>query len=203
MGFLTTRLAFIGMSLALLTLAGCATPYSQGAMAARQGRYAEASVLYEQALARDPDRLDALVQLGIVRYKLGDLDGAIDVLERARTRAPGAAPVQLFLGLAYLRKNELGQADERLTAFADLRPDRRLAAQAERTVKLMRSEPLSDQARTFAAASLETEAELAEEAHEAWRALENERWYYWYPYPYSAPYPAPLCVWRAGWFRCF
>ena len=203
MGFVTTRLALVGVSFAFLTLAGCATPYSQGVMAARQGRYAEASVLYEQALARDPDRLDALVQLGIVRYKLGDLDGAIDVLERARTRAPGETSVQLFLGLAYLRKNELGRADERLTAFVDLRPDRRLAAQAERTVKLMRSEPLSEQARTFAAASLETEAELAQEVNEAWRALENERWYYWYPYPYSAPYPAPLCAWRAGWFRCF
>jgi tetratricopeptide (TPR) repeat protein len=34
-------------------------------MAARQGRYAEAAAYYEQALARDPDRLDVLVQLGI------------------------------------------------------------------------------------------------------------------------------------------
>ena len=34
-------------------------------MAARQGRYAEASAYYEKTLARDPDRLDALVQLGI------------------------------------------------------------------------------------------------------------------------------------------
>jgi hypothetical protein len=115
--------------------------------------------------------------------------------------------VQLFLGLAYLRKNELGQAEERLTAFVALMPDRRLASQAERTVKLMRSEALSEQARTVAAASLETEAELAQEANEAWRALAHERWYYWYPYPYAypylAPYPAPMCAWRAGWFRCF
>ena len=34
-------------------------------MAARQGRYAQASAYYEKTLARDPDRLDALVQLGI------------------------------------------------------------------------------------------------------------------------------------------
>jgi tetratricopeptide (TPR) repeat protein len=196
----------LGASLWLLTLAGCATPYTQGVMAARQGRYAEASVLYEQALAKDPDRLDALVQLGLARYKLGDLDGAVDALERARPRAPGDMAVRLFLGIAYLRKNELGRADEHLTAFVDLKPDRRLAAQAERTITLIRMEPLSEQWRTFAAASLETEAELAQEAIDAWRALQNERWYYGYPYPwypYPAAYPAPLCVWRAGWLRCY
>lgn len=193
----------LGASLWILTLGGCATTYSQGVTAARQGRYAEAAVLYEQALAKDPDRLDALIQLGIARYKLGDLDGALDVLERARPRAPGDPAVRLFLGIAYLRKNDLTRADEHLSAFIDLKPDRRLAAQAERTITLIRSESLSEQARTFAAASLETEAELAQEAIDAWRALQNERWYYGYPYPWY-PYPTAYpCVWRAGWLRCF
>jgi len=57
-------------------------------MAARQGRYGEASVLFEQPL--------------------GALDEAIDVLERARERVPGEMAVRLFLGFAYLRKNEPG-----------------------------------------------------------------------------------------------
>jgi tetratricopeptide (TPR) repeat protein len=190
----------------ILMLAGCATPYSQGIAASRQGRYAEASVLYEQVLAHDPERLDALVQLGIARYKLGDLDGSIDALERARPRAPGDPAVRLFLGIAYLRKNDLSRADEHLTAFVDLKPDRRLATQAERAIKLIRSEPLSEQARVFAAASLETEAELAQEVIDAWRTLQNERWYYAYPYPWY-PYPAAYrmapCPWRAGWLGCY
>jgi len=95
----------LAAALVVLTLAGCATPYRQGLVAARQGRYAEASVLYEEALARNPDRLDAIVQLGIVRYKLGALERAIELLERARTRAPAEPSVRLYLALAYLRKN--------------------------------------------------------------------------------------------------
>ena len=185
------------------TLAGCATPYSQGLVAARQGRYAEASVLYEEALARNPDRLDAIVQLGVVRYKLGALDGAIELLARARARAPAEPSVRLFLALAYLRKNELPAADEQLTTFVGLKPDRRVAAQTERTIAMIRAGPLSEETRAFAAASLENAADLAEEV-DAWRALESERWYFWGPYPYPpAPYPGCGYAWRGGWLRCY
>jgi tetratricopeptide (TPR) repeat protein len=203
--------ALAAAALVVATLAGCATPYSQGLVAAGQGRYAEASVLYEEALARKPDRLDAIVQLGIVRYKLGALDGAIELLERARTRAPAEPSVRFFLALAYLRKNELPQADEHLTTFIGLKPDRRVAAQAERTIAMIRSGPLSEETRAFAASSLENAADLADEV-DAWRALESERWSYWgpYPYPYRYPYPYPpgpyagcWWAWRSGWLRCY
>jgi tetratricopeptide (TPR) repeat protein len=198
--------ALAAAALVVATLAGCATPYSQGLVAAGQGRYAEASVLYEEALARKPDRLDAIVQLGIVRYKLGALDGAIELLERARTRAPAEPSVRLFLALAYLGKNELPAADEQLTAFVRLKPDRRLAAQAERTIAMIRSGPLpQEETRAFAAASLESAADLADEV-EAWRALQRERWYFWGPYPYPyppAPYPGCWYAWRSGWLRCY
>jgi hypothetical protein len=154
---------------------------------------------------RNPDRLDAIVQLGIVRYKLGSLDGAIELLERGRMRAPAEPSVRLFLALAYLRKNELPAADEQLTTFVGLKPDRRLAAQAERTIALIRSGPLPEEARAFAAASLEIAADLVDEV-EAWRAMESERWYFWGPYPYPYPpaaYPGCWCAWRGGWFRCY
>jgi tetratricopeptide (TPR) repeat protein len=197
--------ALAAAALVVLTLAGCATPYSQGLVAARQGRYAEASVLYEEALARNPDRLDAIVQLGIVRYKLGALDGAIELLERARARAPAEPSVRLFLALAYLGKNALPAADEQLTTFVGLKPDRRVRAQAERTIAMIRSGPLSADTRAFAAASLENAADLADEV-DAWRALESERWYFWGPYPYPyppAPYPGCWYAWRGGWLRCY
>src|SRR5262249_25073429 len=179
--------------------------FSQGLAAARQGRYAEASVLYEEALARNPDRLDAIVQLGIVRYKLGALDGAIEMLERARPRAPAEPSVRLFLALAYPREDELPAADEQLTTFVALKPDRRLAAQAERTIAMIRSGLLPEETRAFAAASLESAAELADEV-DAWRALESERWYFWGPYPYPyppAPFPGCGYAWRGGWLRCY
>jgi len=191
-------------ALVVAMLAGCATPFNQGLTAARQGRYAEASVLYEEALARNPDRLDAIVQLGIVRYKLGNFEGAIDLLERARTRAPAEPSVRLFLALAYLRKNDLSAADEHLTTLVGLKPDRRLAAQAERTIAMIRSGPIPEETRAFAAASLESVADLADEV-EAWRALESDRWYFWDPYPYPYPPAAyPRCYgWRGGWLRCY
>jgi len=197
--------ALVAAALVVVTMAGCATPFSRGLVAARQGRYAEASVLYEEALARNPDRLDAIVQLGIVRYKLGALDGAIELLERARTRAPAEPSVRLFLALAYLRKNELPAADEQLTTFVGLKPDRRLAAQAERTIAMIRSGRLPEETRAFAAASLESAADLADEV-DAWRALESERWYFWGPYPYPyppAPFPGCGYAWRGGWLRCY
>jgi len=58
--------------------------------------------------------------------------------------------VRLFLGFAYLRENELDKADAHLAALVNLEPDRRLAAQAERTIKVVRSESLSEEMRMFA-----------------------------------------------------
>ena len=156
-----------------------------------------------KALARDPDRLDAIVQLGIVRYKLGALDGAIELLERARPRAPAEPTVRLFLALAYLRKNKLALADEQPhdVRRPQARSEGRGAGRAHD-----RHDPRGaalGATRAFAAASLENAAELAAEV-DAWRALESERWYFWGPYPYPpAPFPGCGYVWRGGWLRCY
>jgi tetratricopeptide (TPR) repeat protein len=192
----------LGILLGLLPLTGCATAYSEGRAAARDGRYAEAATLYERALADDPDRVDAQVQLGIVRYKLGAIDQAIDILNAALERAPGETIARLYLGLAYLRKNDMHGAEGHLGAFLDSRSDRRLAAQVERTLKLIRTQPLSVDLREFAAASLESEAELAQEIREVRRALEYERTR-WYSYPAAYPYFGAPCIWRGGWMQCF
>jgi hypothetical protein len=117
-------------------------------------------------------------------------------------RAPSEPAARLYLGLAYLRKNDVRDADAHLGAFLDSRPDRRLAAQVERTLKLIRTQPLSLELREFAAASLESEAELAQEVREAWRALEYERTR-WYSYPAAYPYFGAPCFWRGGWMQCF
>jgi len=190
--------------LATLALAGCATtPYSLGAAAARQGNYAEALAHYQEALAADPNRLDALVGLGVARYKLGVLDEAIEALERAVARAPAEATARLYLGLSYLRRGDLPRADEHLTAFVGLQPERRLAAQAQRALQLIRGKPLPQETRDFVAASLEDEAELIQEASEAWRALEYERLNRWYYPYYPGSFYGPGCYWRSGLLRCF
>ena len=190
--------------LTTLALAGCATtPYAAGDAAARQGRYAEAVSHYQKALVGDPDRIDALVGLGIARYKLGALAEAIDALERAVAHAPEEARARFYLGLSYLRNGDLDRADAHLTAFVNLKPERRLAAQVDRTLNLIRAKPLPEETRVFAAASLENEAELVQEASEAWRALEYERYNRWYYPYYPGSFYGPGCYWIGSRLRCF
>jgi predicted TPR repeat methyltransferase len=68
---------------------------------AERGELAEAETRYREALALIPDHLGALTLLGLLLIDREELDGAIDLLERARELAPGFAPVQLALGSAY------------------------------------------------------------------------------------------------------
>lgn len=68
---------------------------------AERGELAEAETRYREALALVPDHLAALTLLGLLLIDREELDGAIDLLERARELAPGFAPVQLALGSAY------------------------------------------------------------------------------------------------------
>lgn len=163
----------LGLVLALSVLTACTTTFGQGLAAAREGRYADASRAFERVLAEDPDRFDALVGLGIARYKLGSFDEALAPLERATARAPRDATVRLYLGLSHLQKGEVAPAEEHLAAFADLAADRRIAAQAQRALRLMRGDPLDSETRAFVAASLDDEAELLRELSEARRALAN------------------------------
>lgn len=164
--------------LSLSVLNSCATASVQGQTALRQGRYDEAASHFQEVLARDPDRLDALVGLGVSRYKLGAFDEAVEALRPVAPRAPQQQEAQLYLGLSYLQKGEDGPAEEHLTALLDLKPERRLAAQIERTLRILRGEPLSDEMRGFLTASLEDATEWEREVQEARReaALARSYW---------------------------
>ena len=166
----------LGILLDLALFAGCATPYGQGQSALRQGRYAEAAEHFEEVLSRDPGRVGALVGLGISRYKEGAFDEAVGDLSRAVEREPKHETARLYLALSYLREGEDGQAEEHFTALRGLGPAPRLAAQVDRTLKLMRQDPpLTDEMREFIGASLEDEAESAREVREARQAYASQR----------------------------
>ena len=152
--------------------AGCATRVSEGRTALRHGNYLEAASRFENVLASNPRRTDALVGLGVSKYKLGAFDEAAETLGRAVARTPNDPTVRLYLALSHLQKGEYGPVEEHLAALAALKPGPRAVAQIDRALRLTRgSEPLSDEIRAFMAASLEDETGLERQLTEAQRAL--------------------------------
>ncbi len=154
--------------LGLSLLAGCATPYVDGRFALQGGRYAEAARHFQEALARDPDRLDALMGLGIARYKEGKLEEAVTALTRVVARQPNSETTRLYLALGYLRKGQIAEAEDNLTRLIGLAPHPRLAAQADRALTLIRQQsPVTEEVRDLVAAGLEAEADRARDGRDA------------------------------------
>jgi tetratricopeptide (TPR) repeat protein len=181
--------------LAVVALAaGCVTPYRQGERALSQGRYSQAEAYFNQALAEDPGRSDALLGLGMAQYKQGQFPDATETLSRAVAERPIDPTSRLYLALAYIQQGDV-RAEQELKTLRDLKIDSRLGRQVGRALDLLRDEPLSEPIRGFVASSLETEAELSREAQQA--RLEAERVFYYAP----APYPCVL-VRRAGRLFC-
>ncbi len=84
--------------------------------------YARAGAAFDEALARDPEHLDALVGQGILALALHDFDEALALAERARERNPWRAQILGIMVDAYV---ELGRYDEAIAAaqeMVDLRP---------------------------------------------------------------------------------
>lgn len=83
---------------------------NQGTSAALLGRVEEAETAWENALAVDPHHLEAIFNLGILRWHRGDCsDGAlVQQLRRARADPDSALPVNQLLALVHL---ESGAAD--------------------------------------------------------------------------------------------
>jgi len=173
---------------ALWGLGGCATAYVRGQAAFRQERYDEAASYFSDALATDPGRLDARTWLGITRYKQGKFDEAENALRQVIADAPDRSEARLYLGLTYLQTGETSSAGEQLAALLVLKPHRRIAAQIERALRLLRSGPLSAEMKIFISASLEDEALWEAEVRQAERerciSLRSPWSVYWHPYFY-------------------
>jgi len=187
---------------------GCASDYAKGQYALRQGHYAEAEGYFMRTLIDDPRRIDALVGLGVSQYKRGEIDLAIETLEKAVAARPKDPNGQLYLGLAYLKKNDPARAVEHLAALRGLSIDPRLAEQVDRALEVIRKEPLTEPVRNLLASNLDTAADLAREAAEARRdaQLAFPPPYMGYPYfgspfygyPFGSPYTPCVLVMRGG-----
>ena len=181
--------------LALVALAaGCVSPVYKGQIALRQGRYVEAEGFFNEALAEDPGKTDALVGLGVAQYKAGQIDTSIDTLEKAVQIRPNEPSVRLFLALGYLKRGETEKAEVELTALRSLRIDPRVGQQVQQSLDLIKQGPLTDSVRSYVVGSLETQAELSRDVQD-WRlqAQMAQAYYFYYPYYYPfAPWGYPF-----------
>lgn len=189
------RYVSVVILLGLSMLAGCATSYHEGRAALRQGRYDEAAGHFERVLQENPARADALLGLGISRYKLGAFDEAVATLDRVVTLAVDEPVARLYLALSYVQKGDAFGAEDQLAVLRGLRLDGRLATQIDRALDVIRLEPLTPPIRAFLAASLEGQAELLRELREV--RLEAQR------LRHQAVRPPRICVKRRGVLLCY
>lgn len=76
----------------------------------KQGRLAEARLLYDAALDREPGHAEALHLLGLAAYQQGDFDGALIRIEAAIHRRPDIAKYHSNRGNALKEKGRLEDA---------------------------------------------------------------------------------------------
>ncbi len=102
------------ITLLLAACGGAATPRASESDDVRQmlseNRLEEAETALQTTLARDADNVDALINLGALRYQQGELAEAIELFERARTLAPTDADLLYNLGSAYAQQRNFDRA---------------------------------------------------------------------------------------------
>ncbi|MEZ4363370.1 MAG: tetratricopeptide repeat protein [Kofleriaceae bacterium] len=78
----------------------------------RANQFTDARPIYEELCARLPTDASHRLNLGLVRLKLGDTEGAIEALEASRGLDPSQGRAVNYLGLAYARAGRYADAYE-------------------------------------------------------------------------------------------
>jgi tetratricopeptide (TPR) repeat protein len=84
-----------------------------------QGRWQEARDVYKEVLAREPHHIEARVQVMICHYKLGEINPAKVCARQVLLKDPDNHTAKLFLGLAWLKKDNLEKAMEAWEGYFD------------------------------------------------------------------------------------
>jgi predicted O-linked N-acetylglucosamine transferase (SPINDLY family) len=87
------------------------------------GRLNEAEALYRQALAQDPENIDALHFLGVVALQRGAHSQAVELIAKALSRNAANAPAHNNLGLALAALDRKAEAVSAYLAALALQPD--------------------------------------------------------------------------------
>ena len=88
-----------------------------------QGKYRTAEKQYQTILAKDPNNLDALSNLGVVYFRTGKLQSAESTLERALSVAPNDAFVLTNLGIVHYRQSRFDEALKELRKAIKINPN--------------------------------------------------------------------------------
>jgi tetratricopeptide (TPR) repeat protein len=105
-----TRMRIVGVCLlclvaagfTLVGLGGCEDQMRQARQLEGSGDWEGALALYEQALAGDPDDLEAIQGVAVALWALQRYDEALDYQERAALGDPGDVQTRIELGFNYL-----------------------------------------------------------------------------------------------------
>lgn len=84
--------------------------------AAAAGRWQEAEQRWAQVRTLDPDNVQALFSLGVHAFQRGDTQGALELLQTARARAPRDPMIALTLSRVF---RELDQPEQEWAAIVD------------------------------------------------------------------------------------
>ena len=173
-----SRAVSLAFLLALI-LTGCASATRDGQVALLYGDNATAAASFENALAKNPNSVTALVGLGIARYRLGAFVEADRALNDALARSPDLPVAHLYLGLSALRRGQDDAADAEFVRFGSFGMSPRLTAYIDRTMGLLHTVPASDELRAYMADGIADQAAWAGEVTEAWNAANYARatWY--------------------------
>jgi Flp pilus assembly protein TadD/uncharacterized protein YdcH (DUF465 family) len=121
--------AVIDKSNATATAAPSALPneLQEVAVAARknveQGEYRTAEKQYQTVLAKDPENLDALSNLGVVYFRTGKIRSAESTLKKALAIAPNDDFVLTTLGIVHYRQSRFDDALKELRKAIELNPN--------------------------------------------------------------------------------
>jgi Flp pilus assembly protein TadD len=88
-----------------------------------QGKYRTAEKQYQTVLAKDPNNLDALSNLGVVYFRSGKIESAESTLKQALTIAPNDDFVLTTLGIVHYRQSRFDEALKELRRAIELNPN--------------------------------------------------------------------------------
>ena len=88
-----------------------------------QGNYRTAEKQYQTVLAKDPNNLDALSNLGVVYFRTGKIRSAESTLKKALAIAPNDDFVLTTLGIVHYRQSRFDDALKELRKAIELNPN--------------------------------------------------------------------------------